>query len=270
MNYLKKYISFPNRTVDFCVQSNDTVIIEALSLLYGKFVIDVSVRKSFDIVINKLNDNEYEMNYNSIRIVSSNPVQNISNILFENPNFDSECIAIHGGAIEYCGKAYLFIAPTMGGKSTLISYLISKGMGYISEDCILINKKDLSIVPYTSPIHIRQGGKTVLEKYGIHNNYFKYINHDVMRYIFTPNKCIDKNISINSMYFFSRSETINQINLINKYALIEKLLKSVITTYRIDGSYLKTIMTLANNSCYNLYYRDMEFVYRTIIKEFGC
>lgn len=270
MNYLKKYISLPNRVVDFCVQCNDTVIIESLSLLYGKFVIDVSKRKSFDIVINKLNVNEYEMNYNSIRIVSSNPLQNISNILFENPNFDSKCIAIHGGAIEYRGEAYLFIAPTMSGKSTLISYLISKGMGYISEDCILINKKDLSIIPYTLPIHIRHGGKTVLEKCGIYNNYFKYINHDVMRYIYTPNKCINKNIPINSMYFFLRSENINQINLIDKYTLIEKLLKSVITTYRIDSSYLRTIMTLTKNFCYNLYYRDMEFVYESIVKEFGC
>ncbi len=110
----------------------------------------------------------------------------------------------------------------------------------------------------------------MLEKYGMHNNYFKYSNYGVIRYIFTPNKLIDKNIPINSMYFFSRSETINQINLIVKYALIEKLLKSVVTTYRIDESYLKTIMSLINNSCYNLYYSDMEFVYRSIIKEFEC
>ena len=44
---------------------------------------------------------------------------------------------IHGGAVEVEGKAILFVAPSMGGKSTMTDYFVQKGHGLISDDKIL-------------------------------------------------------------------------------------------------------------------------------------
>ncbi len=44
---------------------------------------------------------------------------------------------LHAGAVEVEGKPILFIAPSMGGKSTLTDYFIRKGHTMISDDKVL-------------------------------------------------------------------------------------------------------------------------------------
>ncbi len=41
---------------------------------------------------------------------------------------------LHAGAVEVAGKPILFIAPSMGGKSTMIDYFIKQGHRLISDD----------------------------------------------------------------------------------------------------------------------------------------
>ncbi len=44
------------------------------------------------------------------------------------------CDFIHAGAVEVDGKPILFIAPSMGGKSTLTDHFIKKGHSLVSDD----------------------------------------------------------------------------------------------------------------------------------------
>jgi hypothetical protein len=49
---------------------------------------------------------------------------------------------IHAGAVEIKGKAILFIAPSMGGKSTLTNYFIKQGHTLISDDKVPVFLKN--------------------------------------------------------------------------------------------------------------------------------
>jgi hypothetical protein len=62
----------------------------------------------------------------------------------------------HGGSVEIDGKAVLFCAPSMGGKSTLTDYFIRQGHPLISDDKIptFVKKKTLMLAgshPYHRP-----------------------------------------------------------------------------------------------------------------------
>ena len=63
----------------------------------------------------------------------------LDEIIFDNTNYDRRIFALHGAAVEWKGKGYLFLAATASGKTTLASYLTSQGFGYITDDCILLD-----------------------------------------------------------------------------------------------------------------------------------
>lgn len=48
---------------------------------------------------------------------------------------------IHAGAVEIDGEPVLFMAPSMGGKSTLTDYFLQQGHGLISDDKVAIVKE---------------------------------------------------------------------------------------------------------------------------------
>ena len=66
--------------------------------------------------------------------------------------------AFHGAAVEFKSKAFVFLAPTTGGKSTLSSYLVHRGCGYLSDDCILIDPQTMCVQPSPTPIQLREQG----------------------------------------------------------------------------------------------------------------
>jgi len=61
---------------------------------------------------------------------------------------------LHGGAVEIDGRAVIFIAPSMGGKSTLTDYFIRKGHKLISDDKIpTFVENDSFMVSGSHPYH---------------------------------------------------------------------------------------------------------------------
>jgi len=58
---------------------------------------------------------------------------------------------LHAGAVEIGGEAVLFTAPSMGGKSTLTDYFLSRGHALISDDKVAVTA-DMEIVP-SHPYH---------------------------------------------------------------------------------------------------------------------
>lgn len=48
---------------------------------------------------------------------------------------------IHAGAVEIGGNPILFMAPSMGGKSTITDYFLRQGHGHISDDKVAIVQK---------------------------------------------------------------------------------------------------------------------------------
>lgn len=87
----------------------------------------------------------------------------LDEIIFDNTNYDRRIFALHGAAVEWKGKGYLFLAATASGKTTLASYLTSQGFGYITDDCILLDCVDFQVYPCHTLLHLRDGGVDVLK-----------------------------------------------------------------------------------------------------------
>jgi hypothetical protein len=62
---------------------------------------------------------------------------------------------LHTGAVEIAGKAFLFAAPSYGGKSTLTHYFVNKGHRLLSDDTLAFFKRGKGYYAIPSYPYIR-------------------------------------------------------------------------------------------------------------------
>lgn len=87
------------------------------------------------------------------------PIQVLENLLYITLVPEDGVLALHGAAIAKDGKAYLLLASTTCGKSTLTAFLWEKaGYEYITDDEIFISRKDRCVLPVRKNLSLRQGG----------------------------------------------------------------------------------------------------------------
>lgn len=169
--------------------------------------------------------------------------------------------AIHGAAVEWQEKAYLFLGATTSGKTTLASYLTSNGFGYITDDCIFLNKTDFHIHPNTTPLHLRDGGVDVLRVYSVLPDSLELLDNGIdRRYVYTPKICVTETLSLERIYFIRRTDNENSIIQMNMTERITEFMKSPIVEYSLSSEYIKFISQLAKYDCHYLLYSDMNYV----------
>ena len=134
-------------TNPYHIQCDDIGIISALKMLYGD---GVSQDAAFEITVDQ-HDEEYLIACNGRTILSDSPVQTILNLIFESAIYCPALFSLHSGAVEANGKAQLFLASTGAGKTTLTAYLAHRGYPYISDDCVLVDRDTLFVVPDAAP-----------------------------------------------------------------------------------------------------------------------
>jgi hypothetical protein len=260
------YINAPFQT-KYSIETNCDKLVSSLRLKYGKYVSmnedkadqTILVKKEKSAFIIHCQTNEYQTQY---------PLQEIDSIIFDNTIYEESIFALHGAAVEWSGKAYLFLASTTGGKTTLASYLTSAGFGYITDDCILLDRKSFEVHPYCSPIHLRDGGLAVLKKYNIEIPNLQHLDDPAInRYVYTPDNCITKPIPLSKIFLISRTENENRLVKLNSTEKMIQLMKAPITDYKVNGEYIRFITRLASNECYKLFYSNMEYVAQVICNE---
>lgn len=262
-----RYINLPYTTVVFEIRTKSTDVFNALSLLYGQYITSekpTNKEKIFVIEIFK-EKNTYRIRADSQDLVTDNPLQATKDILYENTQFSKSVMALHGAAVEYKGKAYLFLASTTSGKTTLTSYLTQKGIGYITDDCILIERDSLSVLPVSTPIHLREGGLQVLTKLHIDLPELAHLqNKTIDRYVYVPKNCASYPLSIARVYFILRNEMENEVRQMTGVHTVIKLMKSVMIPYRITDGDMKIFQQLDKSGCEEILYKDLEYVYSLI------
>jgi len=262
--YIKRTFHQP----DFVITGNDEKILDFLRLQYNPFIYDYLPADTYGIEIIKQTDN-YIIKNNGMEIITQTPLYDIDGIIFENTIYDDSVFALHGSAVECNGKAYLFIAGTGSGKTTLASYLACSGFGYITDDCILLDRDNFYVYPYNCPVQLRDGGLKILEKLEKVPDNLQFLDDEVIRrYIYTPGNCITKPLPLGGVYFIERNETENMIVNISTNEKMTELMKAPITNYTITPDYLRLIARLSRTVCQKLIYRDMEYVVK-IIREAG-
>ena len=212
-------------------------------------------------------DNKYKITYNNTTIITDSFIKDFSDLLREITVSDSNVFVLHGASIEYHNEAYVFLAPSTGGKTTLTSYLCERDFGYVTDDFTIIDKESLSIIPTNKPIHLRLKSLFLLNN--TYNFKIKTYNLDdgfTKRFIYQPNNICVESIPIRSIYFLKRN---NETNKISKVPNVEKpinLLKSLMFSKNVANDVL-SINKLSKYPCYILEYSDLGFVEKLILEE---
>ena len=251
------------------IETDCLEIISKLELKYGNYIIEREKAPKNDIKILRKDANTYTVIIGESCENTSRPIFYIGRYLFENPSYNSKIIALHGAAVEHNGFCHIFLASTTSGKTTLTSYLTSNGLGYITDDCVLLDRQDLKIYPFTTPIHLREGGLEVLKKYNTLPNDIKILDEppSLLRYTYTPSLCAKQALPIKSIYFIERTQAENHISRMSTTERMSELMKSPITPYDITKEYLSFLARLAKIDCFHLKYYDMDFVKEVIFNE---
>ena len=253
---MKLQISPPMQTA-FLIITGDEDLCRRLQLKHGKYLHRHQTGGPAEVI--EYSDNR--LTFHGETIETPDPLHEIDRIMFEHTRYDDSVYALHGAAVEYGGAAYLFLASTTSGKTTLASYLANKGFGYITDDCILLNRGDYKIHPYNTPIHLREGGLEVLKNLGISPDTVCLEAKYASRYIYTPENCVTEPLPLGRIFFIERTEDENLVVPMRATESMTGLLHAPITDYAVTGDYLRFLSRLvkSQNIC-RLKYSDMEYV----------
>lgn len=256
------YINLPFQTT-YSIKTSCKDLVSLLELKYGKYVSVSNINADYKIVVSQ-HDGIFKIRFVDDTYSTPYPLQEIDRIIFENTKYDNCVFALHGSALEWNSKAYLFLAPTTGGKTTLAAYLSAVGFGYITDDCILLDRGSFNVYPCNTPIHLRGGGLEVLAKYNIRPEIKLLQEEEMKRYIYTPINCVEKETPLAKIFFITRTSCENNLVPMTANEKIAELIKSPLTYYNIDAEYIKFISRLAKAECFRLNYCDMAYVAEVI------
>lgn len=246
------------------IQTNCTSLIGQFCTKYGQYIFSNSdYPADYHIKIVR-GFTSYRLEFDGHPLITENPLIEVENFLFDNTRYEPKIFALHGAAVEWKNKAYFLLASTMSGKSTLTSYLTYSGCGYITDDCILLDRETFQVYPYTAPIQLRDGGMEILQKYHALPEKGLIKNGDLQRYIYTPSCSITKSLPLGGIFFIRRSDTENRVIPMDTNTRITSLMKAPITVYPITADYLQFLMRLAKAECSYLIYSDMAYVMEVI------
>lgn len=196
------------------------------------------------------------------------PLQAIEDLMYHQRQYEPHIFAIHGGAVEYKKRAYLFIAATTSGKTTLTAYLTANGFGYLTDDCILLDQNSFMIYPFTTPIHLRDGGYQVLKAANALPKQIQLLDDiSFRRYVYTPYNCVEEPLPLGKIFFIRRTESVNCLESMSTTEKMTALMKSPIREYKLDRNYLQFLARLTKVPCFRLNYCNMDYVKEVITSE---
>ncbi len=237
---------------------------------YGHYINVCSSNRIADIRIKKSSEYGYVVTLGETVTQTSLPLFCVESFLFEHPTYDEAVFALHGAAVEWKGKGYVFLAPTTTGKTTLTSYLTSCGCGYLTEDCVLLDRSSLEIYPFSMPLHLREGGVEVLKRHSAlpENLQRFHENNGACRYSYTPSNCVERAVPLGEIFFIERTGDQNTVLPMTAVEKIAALMKAPIMVYPITPKYLQFLAGIAARHCKCLRYSNMNFV-KEVIEQYA-
>lgn len=253
--------------ISYTIKTDCDDLISQLELKYGHYI-STNCKNENDArneIIVKKSDDEYLFELSGKSTVVKSPIREIDCIIVQDLQKNKDIIALHGAAVESNNQAYIFLAATTKGKTTLTSFLSSRGLRYITDDCVLLDRKSFFVHPYVTPLQVRPRGFEVLGQYQLQpTKYAVYSDSVEKRYVYIPEKCASNAVLAKDIFFIERTKEENQVIELDMSERISRLMKSPITNYALDKSYLRFIVELAKIRCRILKYCDMNYVYEVI------
>ena len=194
------------------------------------------------------------------------PLDEIVHFVYENNNFKSGYFAFHGGAVTQGEDAYLFLASTTTGKTTLITYLTRLGYTYMNDDCFYFNMETLELPPYTAPIHVREGGFAYLQSalpIPLTENEYRHMAIRVApRYVLYPENRTTQVTRPKAIFFIDRTDdpaVPDSCTKMNGFEAMQHLMMGALIPYQMRKEYLEFFRRLTPY-CYKLVYHNAETV----------
>lgn len=244
----------------FTVVTDCDALVRSLRLKYGVYIQEGGSDNTLTITV-KQNNTAFLLYFQEEQLETDCPLTEIDCILFEHTVYDSNIFAMHGAAVAWKNQVSIFLAATTGGKTTLASYLTAKGFGYMTDDCILLDKATLEVHPFSTPVFLRDGGLEVLRALNAAPANLTLLDAPAFRrYVHTPDHPVTEALPLHRIFFITRTEHTNQLQDMPTNQRIQGLMASPITNYPVTGDYLRFLSRLAQTDCRRLYYSDLEFV----------
>ena len=259
---MKTLFLIPQYQTTCTVKTNCALLEKQLMLKYGSYLSLSSAPTDYTIRATKT-ENNYTIETPTENFESDSPLHEIDKFLFDHTEYDPHILALHGAAVEWKGKCHLFLAATTSGKTTLTSYLCQKGFGYLTDDCILLDRQSLCVHPFATPIQLRSGGVDVLKRYNALPSKLERLEegNTLLRYVYTPSNIPSKAVPLANLFFIERTDDENALMEMSTTERITGLMRSPITNYPITGDYLRLLSNLSKSiPCYRLRYHDMNYV----------
>ena len=209
----------------------------------------------------------YTVTYGGQTYDTESPLMDIHRQLFEHASYDRSVLALHGAAVAWKGRAVALLAATGSGKTTLTSYLTANGYGYLTDDCVLIDRETLVVYPSVTPLHLREGGVEVLRACRALPEKLTPLDEPAFRrYTYTPENCVTAPLPLAGICFIQR-DTGNCMERMETTDAVTALLKSPITPYPMTSDHLRLMIRLAGLGCRRLHYADMDDVAEVLRRE---
>lgn len=248
---------------DFIIQSDTPEHIDALRMLYCCTEL-VSFKPCQRIVIQRASASFY-VTYNGHSTITEHPIQLVQKIIFENQKYAPDILPLHAGGIEAGGKAWLFLASTGTGKTTLITYLASRGYTYINDDRIFINHNSLQCVAHVTPVHLRPESIPILENSGCYIRGELLEIETIRRIVHMPKTVAVEDMPIGGIYFITRCDDGNSCTPLSGGEAVQRLMQNLLTSLGGSAS-LHCAVKLARY-CRELNFSQLSYVYDLLKKE---
>lgn len=250
-------LSHPFAATSFRIISNDRDLLTSLQILYPY----TFFQGKSEIVITAINNaGTYSISHSAQLIETKSPIQVIGNIIFEETVYVSSLLPLHAGAIEKEGVAYIFLAATGGGKTTLIAYLSESKYRYITDDMTFINLENRNVQVTPLPLHLRPESISILAKYGYPISGTEIAIENIHRIVYTPKITSFRELPIGGIFFIKRSDAENRCESIPKTEAVQLLMQNLMNGDAVNGASLKCAIKLADKCCHRLIYSDMRYV----------
>lgn len=257
---MKQWISSPFQT-SFCVETEDKALLTNLRLKYGRYCAEHGESDAPCFKVTRdLASNRYRILWRGEESSFISPLGYLAREIGQSRQFSPRVLALHGAAVVHDGGSYVFLAATTSGKTTLTTFLTQNGFGYLTDDCVLIDRETLEVFPCTTPIHLREGGVSVLRQYGCCPTLAHLQDPGFERWTFTPLRCEEEPVPLKQIFFLQRTEGENAVVDLPTNEIFSRLLTSPIVEYSLTADHLKMISRLAQGVPKELRYADMNYV----------
>ena len=243
---------------DITIETNSLTVVSILKDVFGEGY--MARDKKSGVTISCFKEKEkYLIGVNNASFAEFDSPIPLLHVIEAQEQLDPRFFVLHGASVGKNSTVFLLLAPSSGGKSVLTLYLCSNGLDYITEDKIIIAKKDFGVIPFTTPIHIRQSGIEYVDNSVVFQQGIFHYNDDLERFVFSPYNMLESEIKT-VVVLFIQIKIANEIRKLDYYNAMPLIMKSLVHNSQTDIESMKNCARLARFPCYSLDYNSMNFV----------